>query len=69
MISEELLAILVCPSCRTKLQLVGEHWLVCPNTACARKYPIIQDIPNLLIEEGTKHIHVDVQDLPSNPTR
>ncbi|MEN6479761.1 MAG: Trm112 family protein [Anaerolineales bacterium] len=66
MISEELLAILVCPACRTKLSLVGS-WLVCPNESCARKYPIIDDIPNLLIEEGNKYIHVAVNDLPANP--
>ncbi|NLX36991.1 MAG: Trm112 family protein [Chloroflexi bacterium] len=69
MISEELLAILVCPSCRTKLQLIGEHWLVCTNPDCSRKYPIIDDIPNLLIEEGTKYIHVQISDLPAHPTR
>ena len=67
MISEELLAILVCPSCRTKLELVKQAWLVCPNPACARKYPITDDIPNLLIEEGSKYIHVAVNDLPNDP--
>lgn len=65
MINEELLAILVCPSCRTKLQLVGEKWLACLNPDCARKYPIIDDIPNMLIEEGSKYIHVAIQDLES----
>jgi len=65
MISEELLAILVCPSCRTKVSLVGAKWLVCPNPDCARKYPILDDIPNMLIEEGSKYIHVAVKDLDS----
>ena len=63
MLSEVLLAILVCPSCRTKVQLVGEKWLVCPNPDCARKYPIVDDIPNMLIEEGSKYIHVATKDL------
>lgn len=69
MLSEELLAILVCPACHTKLSLIKQTWLVCPNPDCARKYPIVQDIPNLLIEEGTKHIHVAVQDLPDPNAR
>lgn len=63
MLSEELLAILVCPACRTKVTLMYDRWLVCQNDACRRKYPIKEGIPIMLVEEGTKHIHVRVEDL------
>ena len=63
MIKEELLAILACPACKTKVELVADRWLVCPNPECRRKYPIKNDIPIMLIEEGDKYVHVDVEDL------
>ena len=63
MISEELLAILVCPECKTKVDLVHDRWLVCQNKDCRRKYPIKDGIPIMLIEEGTKYIDVSVEDL------
>ncbi|MCL4534239.1 MAG: Trm112 family protein [Bacteroidetes bacterium] len=51
MISKELLEILVCPACKTKVVLEGER-LVCSN--CMRKYPVRNGIPIMLIEEGDK---------------
>lgn len=68
MLSEELLAILVCPACRTKVTLVHDRWLVCQNPECRRKYPIKEGIPVMLIEEGNKYIHVSVEELANrNP--
>jgi len=66
MISKELLDILVCPACKTKLELVKEVWLVCQNQECRRKYPIRNDIPVMLIEEGDKYVNVSVDEL-GNP--
>ena len=63
MISEDLLAILACPSCKAKVELVKESWLVCTNEECSRKYPIRDGIPIMLIEEGDKYVEVDVEDL------
>ncbi len=51
MISKELLDILVCPACKTKVVPEGER-LACAN--CGRKYPIRNGIPVMLIEEGDK---------------
>ena len=51
MISKELLDILVCPACKTKVLLEDER-LVCHH--CGRKYPIRDGIPVMLIEEGDK---------------
>lgn len=50
MLSEDLMAILACPACKTKVVLVKDKWLVCQNDDCRRKYPIKDDIPVMLIE-------------------
>lgn len=63
MISEDLLAILVCPACKTKVELVKETWLVCANDDCRRKYPIRDGIPIMLIEEGDKYVDTPVEKL------
>ena len=63
MLNEELLAVLACPACKSKVELVAEKWLVCSNPKCGRKYPIRDDIPIMLIEEGDKYVDVSVEDL------
>lgn len=64
MISEELLEILVCPCCKTSVTLHDAKWLLCRNEECRRKYPIQDDIPVMLIEEGSKWTDTAVEDLP-----
>lgn len=74
MVAADLLEILRCPYCvsgetrRTDkddpglLELVREEsWLVC--TDCGRKYPIRDDIPVMLIEEGDKWQETPVDEL------
>ena len=75
-VSEDLLAILRCPYCVSgdtrksgddpgRLKLVKDgQWLVCQEADCGRKYPIKEDIPVMLIEEGDKWINTAVEDLP-----
>ncbi len=66
MVSKELLEILRCPHCvREKdgmLTLYKDTWLVCQD--CGRKYPIVDDIPVMLIDEGDKWIETAVEKLP-----
>lgn len=51
MISEELLEILACPKCHTKVEYrEHDNQLYCPN--CKVLYPIVDGIPVMLIEEG-----------------
>ncbi len=51
-ISQELLAILVCPICRKPVRLlVDQTGLTCDQ--CKRVYPIRDDIPVMLPEEAT----------------
>ena len=69
MVNPELLDILRCPNCvREKeglLELVKDCWLVCQD--CGRKYPIVDDIPVMLIDEGDKWVETQVKDLPVPP--
>jgi len=69
MVSQELLEILRCPACvREKdglLALTHNYWLVCQD--CERKYPIVDDIPVMLIDEGDKWVKTSVESLPVPP--
>lgn len=67
MVSPDLLAILVCPYCKSKLTLTKDVWLVCQNSNCRRKYPIREDIPVMLIEEGDKYRDLPDEQLPVSP--
>ena len=48
---KELLKILACPACKADVEL-KENKIVC--TKCARKYPIRDGIPVMLVEEAEK---------------
>ena len=51
-ISPELLEILACPACKTKVDLKADgSGLKCRE--CKRVYPIRDDIPVMLIDEAT----------------
>lgn len=74
MVSQDLLDILRCPACVSgpnrregpdpgRLELVNDVWLVCQEEGCNRKYPIRDDIPIMLIEEGDKYREVPVDQL------
>ena len=75
-VDPELLEILRCPYCVSgdtrkpgldpgRLELVhAGKWLVCTESECGRKYPIREEIPVMLIEEGDKWIDTPVDELP-----
>lgn len=51
----EVLNLLVCPSCHTKLALDYEaHELVCNGGDCGLAYPIRDGIPILLVDEARR---------------
>jgi uncharacterized protein YbaR (Trm112 family) len=51
-VDPELLEILVCPACKTPVQLVSDGaGLKCNQ--CRRVYPIKDEIPVMLIDEAT----------------
>jgi uncharacterized protein len=69
MVSKDLLEILRCPNCvREKdglLEYYRESWLICQD--CGRKYPIREDIPVMLIDEGDKWVSTVKENLPVPP--
>ncbi len=71
MVNQDLLNILRCPVCvkekEGKLILVKDSWLICEE--CGRKYPIVEDIPVMLINEGDKWKSVKQEELPLPPPR
>ena len=75
MIPQDLLDILRCPHCVSgatrvagddpgRLQLYRDTWLVCQEPACGRKYPVIEDIPEMLVDTGEKWMKTPVEQLP-----
>lgn len=71
MVHPELLEILRCPACvREKdglLDFYKDAWLICKD--CDRKYPIVEDIPVMLIDEGDKWKATKKESLPIPPPR
>ena len=69
MVSQDLLDILRCPACVREtdglLDFYKETWLICQD--CGRKYPVKQDIPVMLIDEGDKWVETVLEDLPIPP--
>jgi len=47
------------------LDYYKESWLICQD--CGRKYPIKDDIPVMLIDEGDKWINTPKESLPVPP--
>jgi hypothetical protein len=71
MVNPDLLEILRCPACvrekEGQLKLVKDSWLICED--CGRKYPIVEDIPVMLITEGDKWQKTPEKGLPIPPPR
>ena len=65
-VSEELLRILACPKCKGEIRLnnAGDG-LDC--LSCRLTYPIRDDIPVMLIDEGTRWQNTPVEALPDTP--
>ncbi|MEA4811415.1 MAG: hypothetical protein VB108_02450 [Anaerolineaceae bacterium] len=66
MINQELLELLRCPVCvkeeKGLLEYYKDNWLICAD--CGRKYPVWQDIPVMLIDEGDKWKNTAKEALP-----
>ena len=53
-VSPELIEILRCPKCKSKVELKPDYpALKCTNAECSLVYPIKDDIPVMIIEEAT----------------
>ncbi len=70
-VNPQLLEMLRCPACVQEkeglLAFLHDTWLICQEPGCGRKYPIREDIPVMLIDEGDKWAAVAAADLPVPP--
>lgn len=70
MVDAVLKEILRCPHCVRaqggELKFYKESWFICND--CNRKYPIVDDIPIMLIEEGDKWVGTAEAALPIPPS-
>ena len=53
MIDPELLEILACPACKSKVREEGD-WILCASAACGLRYPVRDGIPIMLVDEAQK---------------
>ena len=71
MVSKELIEILRCPNCvqekTGELEFYKDAWFICNE--CGRKYPIVDDIPVMLIDVGDKFIETPKEQLEVPPPR
>jgi uncharacterized protein YbaR (Trm112 family) len=71
MVNPDLLEILRCPACVREtdglLEFYKESWLICKD--CDRKYPVVEDIPVMLIDEGDKWKATQKDTLPIPPPK
>lgn len=52
-LSPELLALLACPNCQARLAVDHERAeLVCTSPECGLAYPVVDQIPVLLVDEA-----------------
>ncbi len=69
MVSQELIEILRCPNCVQEkdgdLEYYKDSWFLCDE--CGRKYPIVDDIPVMLLDVGERFMDTPKEDLPIPP--
>ena len=69
MVSQDLIEILRCPHCVQEgeglLEFYKEAWFICEE--CGRKYPVVDDIPVMLINVGDKWATTSQDALPIPP--
>jgi uncharacterized protein YbaR (Trm112 family) len=51
MLPDELGIRLICPDCRRPLARI-EHAYICSDGECRRAYPIVDDIPKLIVDDS-----------------
>jgi uncharacterized protein YbaR (Trm112 family) len=52
MLPDQLGIDLVCPDCRRPLARVDNYY-ICSDGECRRAYPIVDDIPKLIVDDST----------------
>lgn len=54
MVDPDLLKMLICPNCHGQVEYVeADAQIVCQGT-CKYRYPVVDDIPHMLVDEAVK---------------
>lgn len=54
MVDDELLKILICPNCRGPIEYREAESVIACVGKCRYQYPVVDDIPHMLIDEARK---------------
>jgi uncharacterized protein YbaR (Trm112 family) len=54
MIDAELLKILICPNCRGQVEYREASQVIACLGDCRYEYPVVDDIPHMLVDEARK---------------
>lgn len=54
MVDEELIELLVCPNCKGPIEHRSEEQTIVCVGECGYVYPVVNDIPHMLVDEATK---------------
>lgn len=54
MVDAGLIELLVCPNCRGAVEYREQEQAIVCTGECKYSYPVVNDIPHMLIEEATK---------------
>jgi uncharacterized protein YbaR (Trm112 family) len=54
MVQKELLELLICPNCRGDVEYREEDSVIACVGTCRFEYPVVNDIPHMLVEEAKK---------------
>lgn len=54
MVAQDLIELLICPNCRGEIEYRPDDKLIVCVGDCRYEYPVIDDIPHMLIDEAKK---------------
>jgi uncharacterized protein YbaR (Trm112 family) len=54
MVQKELLELLICPNCRGDVEYREEESVIACVGTCRLEYPVVNDIPHMVVEEARK---------------
>ena len=54
MVDPELIRLLICPNCRGEIEYRDSEQVIACLGDCKLLYPVVNDIPHMLIEEARK---------------
>lgn len=53
-VEQELIDLLICPNCRGEIEYRPQEDLIICKGDCKYRYPVVDDIPHMLIDEAIK---------------